>query len=214
MEVKDIQFRHPCFIYIVGKSEAGKTFFVNELVRNTLKSKFKIVYIVNDSFEVEKPIIQLMEKNEKVFVIKCKDLSYRTMDFLTKSITSKDKKLLIIDNFTYSLTPEMLEFTTYSRKYNASVAFIGHSFFSNRTISPRLRELVSYFILFYLPTVENLNRIMPQKLIETFEREITFRSFRFLLIDQSNSTWLVSKLPEFTPKMIWDKKKNKDTKYQ
>lgn len=212
MEVNDIQFRHPCFIYIIGKSEAGKTFFINHVVDDAMKKKFKVVYIVNKAFPVEEEIDEKCEKNKNVFIIQTSNLEQPTMDFITKSMTSDKKKLLIFDNFTFGLTLPFLDFTTFSRKYNASVVFIGHSLYSSKTISPRLRELVSYFVLFYLPDVDAIKRILTKKQIELFEEHIKFRSFKFLLIDNANSTYLISKIPEFRPTLIWDKKKDKKEK--
>lgn len=210
MEVNSIKFRHPSFTYIVGKSETGKTYFINEFVKVALKNKFKIVYLVNSAFDVEPEIEKLVEKNKNVFVIKSKDLSQRTIDFLIQSFKSKDKKIVIADNFTFSLTLAWLDFVTFARKYNCSTVFIGHSLFASKTISPRLREVVSYFIFFYLPFIKNLRIVMDEDLLEVYQKEVGFRTFKFLLIDQTNGTWLVSKLPEFKIEIVWDKEKKKE----
>ena len=212
MEINNINFRHPFFMYIIGKSEAGKTYFVNNVVDDALKKKFKVVYIVNKAFPVEKEIEERQEKHKNVYIIETGNLEKPTIDFITSSMTTNKRKLLIFDNFTYSLTLPFLNFTTFSRKYNASVVLIAHSLFASKIISPRLRELVSYFVLFYMPDVESVERILTTRQAELFEEHIKFRTFKFLLIDNANSTYLISKLPEFKVNLIWDKEKREKEK--
>lgn len=212
MEVKNITWTHPNFTYIIGRSNTGKTYFTNHLVKEALKKKFKVVYVVNSAFDVEDEIQELCEKNKNVYVVKCRDLKKPTIDFLTNAMKSDSRKIIIVDNFSYSLTLEFLDFTTFSRKYNASVVFIAHSLFSNKTISPRLRELVSYFILFYLPKNNNMKMILDDEMLKIYQRDIGFRTFKFLFIDQANSEYLVSKLPEYNFKIEWIEQKKKNNK--
>lgn len=215
MEVSDIKFRHPFpFMYIVGMSENGKTYFVNEVVRDALKKKFKILYVVNKAFEVEEDIEKLFTKNKNVYILKCSDLESGTINFIKKSMVSEERKLIIVDNFTYGLTWAFLDLITFIRKYNASIIFISHTFYASPKISPRLRELLRYIVLFYMPDKknDNLKMIVDDDLYEKYRKEVTYLSYKFMLIDNTASQYLVSKLPEFKPSIYWDKKNDKKDK--
>jgi hypothetical protein len=202
-------------MYVVGMSENGKTYFVNELVRDALKKHFKILYVVNKAFDIEEDIDKLFQKNKNVYILKCSNLEKGTIDFIKKSFVSDEKKLIIVDNFTYSLSLAFLDLITFIRKYNASMVFISHTFYASPKISPRLRELLRYIVLFYMPKKvknDNLKMILDEDLLDKYREEVTYLSYKFMLIDNASSMYLISKIPEFKPDIVWDKKKDKKDK--
>lgn len=197
-QVPNITFTTPFFTYVVGKSREGKTYFINELVDNMPNQRTtKIVYIVNKNFDIEPEILEKLKSNKNIYIIKTADIGQETIDFLTKSMKSKQPKLLIFDNFTYQLSLAFLNFTTFSRKYNASVIFISHTLFASKTISPRLKECVSYFVFFWMPDSSGYKRLLPESLYNIYLREITHASYKFLIYDIQESEYAIGRLPEY-----------------
>lgn len=208
-----ITFQSPFSMMVIGHSNNGKTFYINNLV-DTLPKKVKIVYIVNSNFDIEPEILERAEKNDKIFIIKAPDLSIKTINFLVKSLTSKDQKLLIFDNFTYQLSLPLLNFFTYSRKYNASSIFICHTLHASKTISPRLKETVNYIVFFYLPNPNPVSykQFLGVELYNTYISEITHKSYKFLIWDIGESEYSIGKLPEYKLKLVHKDQFNDPTK--
>jgi hypothetical protein len=202
-------------MYIVGMSENGKTYWTNELVRDALKKKFKILYVVNKAFDVEPEIQKLFENNKNVFIISAGDLEKPTIDVIEKTLVSKSRKIIIVDNFTYSISLAFLNLVTFVRKYNASIIFISHTFFASRSVSPRLREVLRYLILFYMPPKarnDNLKMILDEDLLEKYRKEVTYLSYKFMAVDTASSFFVISKLPEFKINIVFDKSKKEEDK--
>jgi len=184
---------------IAGKSNEGKTFFVtNGLVKEALKNNMCVRYVVNNRHDVETDLAQQALKHKDIFVHPAKDLGKDTLKNLINIIKEHDQKTLIIyDNFTYSITPEFLDFCTIARKYNCSTVFITHTLYANAKISPRLREQVGYFVFFYLPASKTYKMILQDGLYETYKDEITPKSYKFMIIDYPNSVYSIGKLPDY-----------------
>jgi hypothetical protein len=200
---KPITFQFPAFIYLCGQSNNGKTYFVsNGLIPKCLEAGFQIHWVVNKAFDIEKDLAQQALDSDKIFIHRAKDLSKSTIDNLLKVIKANDKKkLVIVDNFTYEITLEFLDYITFARKYNASTLFISHTLFANSKISPRLRELVSYFIFFYMPISDSYKKILDNQMFDVYRDEIGSFSYKFLIIDLPNSVYSIGKLPEYPLKI-------------
>lgn len=208
MEINKIEFSHPFFAYVVGKSNTGKTYFTNNLVDQALKKKFKIVYIVNDAFDLESGIINKLQKSNNVYVIKCTNLESETIDKIKEMTNTNSLKLLIFDNFSYGITLAYLDYITYARKYNSSIIFISHTIFASPRISPRLREITSYFILFYLPGGESKYKfIIDEHEIEQYKKHVKYRNFKKLIVDNLNGTYMLAD-SDYTPSFIVKKDEN------
>ncbi len=203
-QIKHVTFSLPGFIYLVGQSNQGKTYFVfNGIIPEALTKGYDIHWVVNKAFDVEKPLAKQALEYPNVFIHRAKNLDGETMRNLINIIRSNEnKKLVIIDNFTYGITPEFLDYTTFARKFNASTIFISHTLFANNKISPRLRELVSYFIFFYLPMSNSYRRILDDEMFETYQEQIESKSYKFLIVDLNNSHYSIGKLPEYTINII------------
>lgn len=195
-----ITFRSPFFGIIVGKPNEGKSTFINALV-DEMPKKAKIIYVVNSNFKIEPEILERAKDNKNIFIFKAKDLSKTTLDTIIESLKSKNQKLIIVDNFTYQLSLSFLDFTTYSRKYNASTIFIGHTLFASPKISPRLREAVSYIVFFYLPESKSYKFYLGEDLYNVYREEITHESYKFLLWDVGESEYTIGKIPEYQLKL-------------
>jgi len=202
-EVKEIIFDLPAFLYIVGKSDQGKTYYIySGIVPEAMKHKFDIHYVVNNAFPVEEPLAKQALSHDNVFIHPSKDLNEKSMKNLIGIIRQNDrKKLVIIDNFTYGITGDFLDFITFARKYNTSVIFISHTVFASRAISPRLREVVSYFIFFYMDMGESYKKILNKEMSEIYRDEITSKSYKFLTYDLARGIYSVGKLPEYKIKL-------------
>ena len=196
--IEKIDWMLPSFTLIAGMPNQGKTYFTRHLVDHLLKMKFDIYYVVNSAFEVEKDLAEQAIKHKRVFILRAKDLEGNTLNNIKKMLRENDNpKLLIFDNFTYQLSLPFLNFTTFARKYNASVVFITHTLFADAKIAPRLREAVNYFIFFYLPISNSYKRILDDELFEIYKDNIHSKSYMFLLLDLRNSGYIIDKIPHF-----------------
>jgi hypothetical protein len=199
--VENITFNLPGFIMVAGQSNQGKTYFIYKgMIAKALEEGFHIHWVVNNGFDVEEPLAKQALKHKNIYIHPASDLSYRTMQNLIKIISSNSiKKLVIFDNFTYGITSEFLNLITYARKYNASTVFLTHTLFASKDISPRLRELISYYVFFYIPLQDSTSykRILGEDLYETYSDEIESKSYKFLILDPSANEYVISKLPDY-----------------
>lgn len=199
MEVLDhIDWMLPSTTLVTGLSNQGKTYFVRNMVDHLIKKKFEIYYVVNSDFKVEKDLGKQVIDYENVYVLIAKDLGASTLNNIKKLIRKNEKpKLLIFDNFTYDLSYPFLNYTTFSRKYNASTVFITHNLFADPNISPKLRTTVNYFIFFYLPISASYKRILNDEMYDIYVNNIKSRSYKFLFLDLKESGYLIDKIPHF-----------------
>jgi hypothetical protein len=198
-QIDNMVFKAPFFMYLVGKSDQGKTYWIfNGLLPQAFKEKYEIHWVVPKTFMVEAPIAEQALKHKDYYIHPTKDLGKETMTNLLRIIRkNENKKLVIIDNFTFGVTDALLDVTTYSRKYNASIVFIGHSLFANSKISPRLREMVSYFVFTYMPIPNTYKKFFGDELFEIYKREITSKSYKFMILDLGRGLYSIGKLPDY-----------------
>lgn len=201
IQVENITFDCPCFIYIVGLMENGKTFFVyNGLAKKALEEGFEIHYVVNSGFDIEAPLAeQVLKHKKKVFIHPTKSIGEEPMNKLKAQLAENErKKMVIVDNFTYSLTANFLDFVTFCRKYNATTVFISHSLFANAKISPRLRENVGYWVFFYNPRKNAYKKILDtDEALQVFHDNIQSQSFKFMVYDPARDRYAIGKLPDY-----------------
>lgn len=198
-KVNNIKFNLPSFTIVAGQSNQGKSYFIFEgVIPKLVELGFEIHWVVNNGFDVEIPIAKQALQYDKYFIHPTSSLNRTSIDNLIEIIRSNDdKKIVIFDNFTYGITGEFLDYVTYARKYNASTIFITHTLFANNKISPRLRELVSYYVFFYLPTSTSYKKIIGDEFYEVYEDNIESKSYKFMIIDPSASQYTIGKLPEY-----------------
>lgn len=201
IRVDNITFDCPCFIYIVGLMENGKTYFVfNGLAKKALDEGFQVHYVVNSGFAIESPLAeQAIKYKKKVFIHPTKTIGEEPMNKLKALLSENEaKKLLIVDNFTYSLTQNFLDFVTYCRKFNTTTVFISHSLFASAKISPRLRENVGFWVFFYNPRKNAYKKILDtDEALAAFHDNIQAQSFRFMVYDPARDKYAIGKLPEY-----------------
>ena len=119
---------------------------------------------------------------------------------------TKNRKLVIFDNF-YQITPEFAEYTTFSRKYNASTVYIAHSFFSSK-VGSRMREFSNYVVLFYLIDSKtqrrSLKSVIGEDMMEVFYNKIGYKSYKSMLIVPYDNTYYINP-PDVKPEILFKK---------
>ena len=193
MQTDSIDFKPPYFCMIAGRSNSGKRFFTNRIVEQVInKKKFNIVYIVNDAFDIELKLLELLKKHKNVHIIKCDSLKQEKMDPIQNYVKALNSKTLcIFDNFTYGLRDNaFLNFTTFSRKYNCSVIYICHTLYGSKAIYPRLRELLSYIVMFYINN-SKLKYLLGEEIEDVYTKNIRFREYTKLIYDFNNQVYVI-----------------------
>jgi hypothetical protein len=189
----------PAFTIVAGQSKQGKTYFVfQSVIPEALKHGYEIHWIVNKHFMVEPPIAQQALKHEDYYIHVTGDLGRETISKMIKRIKETEtKKLILIDNFSFDRKQgvEFLNFVTFARKYNASVMFLGHSLFNDPKIAPRLREMVMYMFLFFIPMNDSYKKILGESKFQTYLTNIQARRYKFLFFDLSGGDALIGKYP-------------------
>lgn len=195
---KDIPLTTPGFVYVIGKPNEGKTFFTMGVIEEAVKDKFSIHMIVNNRFPIEPAVAEQALKHKNYFIHPTPSLEPEHLNNLLKILKENEKpKLVIIDNFTYSLNLDVLDWFTYARKYNATVIFISHTIYANQKVSPRLREMVTTYVLFYIAEPKAFKKILEPDVWELYKNQVTSKSFKFLFYSLSKGEYTVGKLPQF-----------------
>lgn len=201
IRVDNIPLQCPSFIYVVALSNNGKTYFIYEgLAKKALEEGFEIHYVVNSRFDIEVPIAEQAIANKgKVFIYPCKNIQAETFDKLMVEISKNDdKKLVVIDNFTYSTSLPMLDYITICRKFNSTSVFLSHTIFANQKISPRLRESVGTWILGYCPRADEYKMVLDSKdALRVFRKNIKAQSYKFMIYEPAYHKYAIAKLPEY-----------------
>ena len=91
-----------------------------------LEEKFDVHYVVNNRFEIEKPLAQQALKHKGVFIHPASDIEQGTMNNLKKIISKNDhKKVVIVDNFTYQLSLDFLSWVTITGRGDRAGDLVG-----------------------------------------------------------------------------------------
>ena len=207
MQTDNVEFKHPMFAIFVGRSASGKTTLCNRIVEQVInKKKFNIVYVVNDAFSIELELLEMLKKHKNVHIIKCDSLKKEKMDPIQDYVKGLNTPTLIImDNFTYGLRDNaFLNFTTYSRKYNCSVIYIAHTLYGAKAIYPRLRELLSYLVIFYINN-SKLKYLLGEEIEDVYVQNIRFREYTKLIYDFNSQVYMVAG-KDYVPQLVFANK--------
>jgi GTPase SAR1 family protein len=193
-----IEIKVPTNLFLVGDSGSGKTSFSMSILKEFLKHQKSCVLYVNKQragYDQEDKIKGLWTDNKsKVLLFQTDDLENALIEsifpIVKNDLSPETRKMLVIDNFSDSLSKTILDYLTYSRKMNVSVMYICHQFKMDEKLSARFRSCFSLIFAFYVGTsIESLRHYIPPPALDRYMTDIRKGNYKKLMFSSATGNF-------------------------